>query len=213
MSWSNLLSRARQSPHLIIHGIMALSRGLLVKAWFRLSGRDVRIGRRFRVTGPFYFQGAGKLRIGDDCMINSRLFKPACFLAVDPHSTITIGDNVTFSGTSIQCYEIVEIGDDCSIANAYIVDSPCHHMTSDRRVLGEKGLHHSPVKIGRNVWISVNVVITHGVTIGDNSVVGACALVRSMIPPNKFFAGVPAKEIKDIEPSRLACQSELGGAD
>jgi acetyltransferase-like isoleucine patch superfamily enzyme len=54
------------------------------------------------------------------------------------------------------------------------------------------------VTLEQNVWISTQVVICHGVTIGANSVVGAMSLVRKAIPADCFYAGVPATFIKKI---------------
>ena len=59
-------------------------------------------------------------------------------------------------------------------------------------------LHAAPIRIGRRVWIGANVVITKGVTIGDNSVIAAGAVVTRDIPANVVAGGVPAKVIKEI---------------
>jgi acetyltransferase-like isoleucine patch superfamily enzyme len=53
------------------------------------------------------------------------------------------------------------------------------------------------VVIGRNVWLGCHVTVLPGVTIGDNSIVGAGAVVTKNIPPNETWAGVPAKKIAD----------------
>jgi acetyltransferase-like isoleucine patch superfamily enzyme len=52
------------------------------------------------------------------------------------------------------------------------------------------------VKIGDNVWIGMNAVILKGVTIGDNSVVAAGAVVTKSIAPNTIVAGNPAIVVK-----------------
>ena len=56
----------------------------------------------------------------------------------------------------------------------------------------------SPVVIGENVWIGSNATILPGVTIGDNSVVAAGAVVTKVVPENTVVAGVPAKVVKKI---------------
>lgn len=198
MSFKSLIDRGMREPDLIAYGMFALLNGYWFKLKCVLFRRNVRVGRWFRVTGPFYIVGSGRVTIGDNCMINSKLIKQTCFMTVNPNAQIEIGDHVTFSGTSIQCYQSVKINNDCAIANAYIVDSPAHHLSADRKERGDAGLQHAPVVIGRNVWISVNTVITHGVTIGENSVIGACALVREDVTPNSLYAGVPAKFIREI---------------
>jgi len=53
-----------------------------------------------------------------------------------------------------------------------------------------------PVIIKKGARIGVHVVILPGVTIGENSVIGACAVVTNDIPPNCVAVGVPAKPIR-----------------
>jgi maltose O-acetyltransferase len=49
------------------------------------------------------------------------------------------------------------------------------------------------------VWIGANVTILPGVTIGNNVVIGAGAVVTKDIPDNSLAVGVPARVIKEIE--------------
>ena len=56
-----------------------------------------------------------------------------------------------------------------------------------------------PVRIGNDVWIGGNVTILPGVTIGNNVVVAAGAVVTKDIPDNTLVGGVPAKKIRDLE--------------
>lgn len=51
---------------------------------------------------------------------------------------------------------------------------------------------------GKNVWVGSNSTILQGVTIGDNAVVGAGAVVTKDVPANVVVGGVPAKIIKKI---------------
>lgn len=55
-----------------------------------------------------------------------------------------------------------------------------------------------PIRIGRNVWIATAATILGGVSVGDNSVVGAEAVVTMDIPANSFVAGVPAKVVRSL---------------
>ncbi|AZI14756.1 sugar O-acetyltransferase [Avibacterium paragallinarum] len=55
-----------------------------------------------------------------------------------------------------------------------------------------------PIIIGNNVWIGGNTIILGGVTIGDNSVIGAGSLVNKNIPANSLAMGSPAKVIRQI---------------
>ena len=54
-------------------------------------------------------------------------------------------------------------------------------------------------ELGKNVWVGSNSTILQGVTIGDNAVVGAGAVVTKDVEANTIVGGVPAKLIKRIE--------------
>ena len=57
----------------------------------------------------------------------------------------------------------------------------------------------APIHIGKNVWIGSHATILPGVTIGDNAIVAAGAVVSKDVPKNAVVGGVPAKMIKYIE--------------
>jgi len=57
----------------------------------------------------------------------------------------------------------------------------------------------APVTIRRGAWIPPGTIILHGVTIGENSVVGAGSLVLNDVEPFTMVAGVPAKPVKKLE--------------
>ena len=77
-------------------------------------------------------------------------------------------------------------------------------MSRDRRLYAPPDLIANKVVIGKNVWISVSVVILNGVRIGDNTVVGACSLVRNDLPANVLAAGIPAKIVRQIAETNSA---------
>ncbi|WP_334352040.1 sugar O-acetyltransferase [Companilactobacillus sp. HBUAS56257] len=54
------------------------------------------------------------------------------------------------------------------------------------------------VKIGNNVWLGSNVTVLPGVTIGDNSVIGAGSIVTKDIPANVVAVGIPCKVLREI---------------
>ncbi|MGN7890114.1 acyltransferase [Dyadobacter endophyticus] len=59
-----------------------------------------------------------------------------------------------------------------------------------------QGHTEEAVRIGNDVWIGANVVITPGVVIGDHSIVAAGAVVTKAVPPYAIVGGVPAKVLK-----------------
>ncbi|KEQ30945.1 acetyltransferase [Pedobacter antarcticus 4BY] len=65
-----------------------------------------------------------------------------------------------------------------------------------------KALLTKPIIIKRNAWIGAGATILPGVTIGENSVVAAGAVVSRDVPPNIVVGGVPAKIIRSIPHSK-----------
>ncbi|MBO5360034.1 MAG: sugar O-acetyltransferase [Clostridia bacterium] len=58
--------------------------------------------------------------------------------------------------------------------------------------------YNMPVHIGRNCWLGAGVVVLPGVTIGDNSVIGAGSVVTKDIPPNVVAVGNPCRVLREI---------------
>lgn len=58
--------------------------------------------------------------------------------------------------------------------------------------------YNAPVRIGRNCWIGAGAIILPGITIGDNTVVGAGSVVTKDLPPNVIAAGNPCKIMRWI---------------
>lgn len=109
---------------------------------------------------------------------------------------ITIGKNVFFNtGCSFQDRGGIRIGDGSLIGMNVTIATLNHGLSIETR----NGTYPSPVVIGENVWIGSSATILPGVTIGDNAVVAAGAVVTKDVPKNTVVAGVPAKVIKKID--------------
>ncbi len=72
-----------------------------------------------------------------------------------------------------------------------------HPLDAKQRNAGLEYAH--PITVGDNVWLGGNVVILPGVTIGNNSVIGAGSVVTKNIPENVVAVGNPCKVVKNIE--------------
>ena len=68
---------------------------------------------------------------------------------------------------------------------------------ADRDIITSK-----EIVIKQRAWIGAGATILPGVTIGENSIVGAGAVVTTNVPPNTIVGGIPAKVIKKIEPKK-----------
>ncbi len=112
---------------------------------------------------------------------------------------ITIGKNAFInSGCRFQDWGGITIGDGALIGHNVVIATINHDISPEKR---HDNIPAS-VTIGKNVWIGSNATILPGVTICDNSVVAAGAVVTKDIPANVIAAGVPAKVIKKIDPDK-----------
>lgn len=123
----------------------------------------------FRVFPPFYTDFGKNITLGKNVFIN------ACCHFQD-HGGITLGDN-------------------CQIGHNVVFATLNHYLDPQKRAL----TFPAPIRLGKNVWIGSNATILQGVTIGDNSVVAAGAVVTKDVPANTIVGGVPAKYIRAIE--------------
>ena len=107
---------------------------------------------------------------------------------------ITIGNNVFInSDCKFQDQGGIFINDGALIGHGVVLATLDHDMDPEKR----QQLHPAPIHIGKRVWIGANATVTRGVTIGDNAIVAAGAVVNSHVPPNTVVGGVPAKIIRD----------------
>lgn len=129
---------------------------------------------------------------GDKIDESFRCFPP---FYTDFGKNITIGKNVFFnSNCSFQDRGGIIIGDGVFIGQNVIISTLNHGINLEDR----NTTYPSKVIIGNNVWIGSGANILPGVSIGENSIIGAGSVVTKDIPANSIAVGVPAKVIKNI---------------
>lgn len=121
-------------------------------------------------------------------------------LRVDYGHNITIGDGswANFGLTALDVAPIVIgqdvlIGPNCSLYTAIHPTEP-----GPRRAKWESA---APITLEDNVWLGGSVVVCPGVTIGENSIIGAGAVVTRDIPANSIAVGNPARVIRALDPT------------
>ncbi|HZE73108.1 MAG TPA: acyltransferase [Pyrinomonadaceae bacterium] len=151
------------------------------------------IHRGVRVLG-----GNGTIQIGHLSEIHERVVLAASAAPNQPEARLTIGDYTSiWYGTVISARHEINIGQHCAISwNCTIIDNDMH------QIVYSDPLHQTEVnpavKIGDHVWIGASAIVLKGVTIGDNSVVAAGAIVTRDVPKNTLVMGTPARPVRTI---------------
>ena len=127
-----------------------------------------KVPETFRVFPPFYTDFGKNIKVEDNVFINA--------------------------GCQFQDQGGISIGEGALIGHNVVLATLNHDFNPERRQI----CIPAPINIGKNVWIGSNSTILPGVTIGDNSIVAAGAVVTKDVPANTVVGGVPAKIIKSI---------------
>jgi acetyltransferase-like isoleucine patch superfamily enzyme len=144
------------------------------------------VGKHLVVNGKIDL--VGNVSVGDSVMIEGG----ARLLAIR-NGMIKIGGYNYIEAAAISATHSIEIGNYVVISNnVLIIDHDGYGLDGNTAI-------EKPVKIGNHVWIGIRAIILKGVTIGDNSVIGAGAVVTNDVEPNSLVAGNPAKKIRDTK--------------
>lgn len=119
---------------------------------------------------------------------------------------LTIGRNVFINACcNFQDQGGITIGDGALIGHKVVMATINHGFAPEKRQMN----YPAPIVIGRNVWIGSNATILQGVTVGDNAIVAAGAVVSRDVAPDTIVGGVPARFLKTVaeaeEGQRSAC--------
>ena len=121
-----------------------------------------------------------------------RVFPP---FYTDFGKNITVGENVFINACChFQDHGGVTLGDGCQIGHNVVFATLNHGLSPEERPI----TYPAPIVLERNVWVGSNATILQGVTIGENAVVAAGAVVTRDVPANTIVGGVPAKFIRKI---------------
>lgn len=110
---------------------------------------------------------------------------------------ITIGDDVyiNFGCIILDCSEVT-IGSHTLLGPNIGLYAANHSTDATERING--GCYGKPIHIGNNVWLGGDVKVLQGVTIDDNTIIGAGSIVTKDIPDNVIAVGNPCKVIRKI---------------
>jgi len=175
-------------------------------------GKNVIFGRNMTLRHPKKIRIGNNVMIDDNTMLDAKGFN---------NKGITLGDGV-FIGRNCILYckdgdiyleENTNIGHNCTlfssntitIHNDTLISAYCYilsggeydYQNAEIKMIDQDGCTSvGSLEIGSNCWIGAKVIVTDGACIGDNSVIGAGAVVIKPIPPRSLALGIPAKVIR-----------------
>lgn len=177
----------------------------------RFKRVGVQFGKGLRVRGHIQLQvrKGGKVKLGDNVVISSGnnanpMGRNICSsIRVHEGATLIIGNNFGMSSGCLWVSQGVSIGNNVKIgALTIITDTDAHSMNPVLRANPKTDFANArkaPIVIKDNAFIGANCFICKGVTIGENSIVGAGSVVTKSVPDNEIWAGNPARFIKKLE--------------
>ena len=98
-------------------------------------------------------------------------------------------------------YQLITIGKEVTISREVLFLTHDFSISKGLHAIGEthSGYIISPIEVGNNCFIGARVLLMPGTTIGDNTIIGAGAVVKGNIPANSIVIGNPCKVIGSIE--------------
>jgi acetyltransferase-like isoleucine patch superfamily enzyme len=160
------------------------------------------LGKAPTVINPWYVEAFGSpIDIGDYVSIvaaSDNRVRLSVWSDRQVSGQIRIGNySLLCPGVRISSAAKVIIGENCMLASGvYVTDSDWHDIYN-RLALGKT----EAVDIADNVWIGDSAIICKGLSIGENSIIGAGAVVVHSIPANCIAAGNPAQVVKNLDPA------------
>jgi acetyltransferase-like isoleucine patch superfamily enzyme len=159
-------------------------------------GSDVRLGPGVRIATV----GSGRVEIGDRVGVGSGTEVIAMEGAI-----VTIGNDVFISRLCVvAAADRIDIGDGSMLAEMVGVRDHDHDPDQPPQ---SGAMLKAPVRIGSRVWLGAKCSVVRGGMVGDDSVIGAHALVNKPIDARHLAVGVPARQVR-----RLTVAGEPPGA-
>ena len=157
-----------------------------------------------KITGRLQLHGSGRIVLGEDVRIHSHPGSNPVAGGVRTHlyagsgAELIIGSHTGISHAAITAQQRVEIGEYVLIGSGcMITDTDFHSLDPGERARGEGGTAR-PVVIRDHAFIGARSILLKGVTVGENSVIGAGSVVTRDVPANEVWAGNPAVKIREL---------------
>jgi acetyltransferase-like isoleucine patch superfamily enzyme len=156
-------------------------------------------GRRMKLDGMLFLGSRVTIQIGHEARVRfGRWVWVGHGTKIRCHEgTVSIGDKTVLGQEcTISAYQHVSIGEQCILADRVMLIDFDHNVAESERPIRVQGIYKRDTRVGNNVWIGHAAQILRGVTVGDNAIVGAGAVVTKDVPANAVVGGVPARILR-----------------
>ena len=140
-------------------------------------------------VGRLRLRGGTRLVLGDRVRVRKQV-------RVNGGGTVTVGSDTLLNGCWIIAAREVTIGERCLISNSGMLDNDFHNLPPHLRHEPPTPQTQAPIVIEDNVWVGATALVLKGVHIGQDSAVGAGAVVRDDVPAGCVVSGNPAQVVK-----------------
>lgn len=148
---------------------------------FRRVGKSIKIGKGLILNFP----STHNLHIGESVDLRNYIN-----IWVGKEGHLKLGNRVFLNNyCSINCLHEIEIGENTLFGEGVKIYDHNHQYSyeNDQLKVSPKEFSLGAVKIGKNCWLGSNVVVLKGVTIGDNSIIGAGCVIHKDVPANSVI--------------------------
>ncbi len=159
-------------------------------------GKTSRIGNQAHIRGR-------EVTLGDDVFITNS-FRVGGGGRNEPYAILTVGDRCTMHNNFINLAKPVTIGNDVGLSPDVILITHGYWQS----VLDGYSATYAPITIHNWVIVGMRATILPGVEIGENTTVGAGAIVSRSLPARCVAAGIPARVIKTDYPTPISEQKQ-----
>lgn len=195
-------SHAYTSKHPLLYILLVLRLTQLLVAWVRARWylrSSQQLGLLAFAKGKIHTMNAGELQIKNKNRFWSSIHPTHIHVAAN--AKLHIGSECFINGAQIAAYEHISIGNGVYLAPmAQLSDSYAHGLL-------QASEQTAPISIADHAWVATRAIVLPGVHIGKNAVVGVGALVDQDVPDYAVVAGVPARVIRYLDPTKIAKHS------
>jgi len=181
-----------QIRNITIHNIIIYIYSNLIKRNFSKCGKNFKIGFPSTISKPNLIEIGNNVFIREHAWLN-------CEDKNYGATTLRIGSGIYIGRfLHLNAKKSVIIEDNVLISDRVFITDHHHGFSKREPIINQPLPDAKKVKLKKGCWIGVGAVINPGITIGNNSIVGANSVVTKDVPDNVIVGGVPAKFIRDL---------------